>query len=85
MIGVLSRSATFAMFTLLAAGLVARTMGRTVAGMPAGAGMAALVSFHSACRLFSTYRRDSRPIAAVCGLKVPGPAGYELITAGQVP
>ncbi len=47
------------MFALLAAGLVARTMRRTVVGMLAGAGMAALVSFHSACRFFSTYAWDT--------------------------
>ncbi len=52
-------SSTFGMFTLLAAGLVARTMRRAVVGMLAGAGMAALVSIHSACRFFSTYRWDT--------------------------
>jgi hypothetical protein len=56
---VFCRSATFGLFTLLATGLVARTTRRTVVGMLAGAGMAALVSFHSACRFFSDYRWDT--------------------------
>jgi hypothetical protein len=56
---VFCRSATFGLFTLLATGLVARTMRRSVVGMLAGAGMAALVSFHSACRFFSAYVWDT--------------------------
>lgn len=47
------RSSTFALFALLATGLVAQTMRRTVVGMLAGASMATVVSFHSACRFFS--------------------------------
>lgn len=53
---VFARSSTFALFVLLATGLVARTGRRTVVGMLAGAGMATVVSFHSACRFFSTHR-----------------------------
>jgi DDE superfamily endonuclease len=53
---VFARSSTFMLFVLLATGLVARTARRTVVGMLAGAGMAAVVSFHSACRFFSTHR-----------------------------
>jgi SRSO17 transposase len=49
------RSSTFGLFVLLATGLVARTTRRTVVGMLAGAGMAAVVSFHSACRFFSAH------------------------------
>jgi SRSO17 transposase len=56
---VFRRSSTFGLFTLLATGLVARTMCCTVVGMLVGAGMAALVSFHSACRFFSDYRWDT--------------------------
>jgi hypothetical protein len=52
---VFRRSSTFGLFVLLATGLVARTARRTVVGMLAGAGMAAVVSFHSACRFFSHY------------------------------
>ncbi len=52
---VFRRSSTFGLFALLATGLVARTTRRTVVGMLAGAGMAAVVSFHSACRFFSHY------------------------------
>ena len=47
------------LFMLLATGLVARTTRRTVVGMLAGAGVAALVSFHSACRFFSQYTWDT--------------------------
>jgi hypothetical protein len=49
------RSSTFGLFVLLATGLVARTTRRTVVGMLAGAGIAAVVSFHSACRFFSAH------------------------------
>lgn len=53
---VFARASTFALFVLLATGLVTRTCRRTVVGMLAGAGMATVVSFHSACRFFSTHR-----------------------------
>jgi hypothetical protein len=53
---VFRRPSTFGLFALLATGLVARTHRRTVVGMLAGAGMAAVVSFHSACRFFSHHR-----------------------------
>jgi DDE superfamily endonuclease len=56
---VFGRSSTFGLFALLATGLVARTARRTVVGMLAGAGMAALVSFHSACRFFSHHAWDT--------------------------
>jgi hypothetical protein len=56
---VFRRSSTFGLFALLATGLVARTARRTVVGMLAGAGMAAVVSFHSACRFFSHYTWDT--------------------------
>lgn len=56
---VFCRSSTFGLFVLLATGLVARSTRRTVVGMLAGAGMAALVSFHSACRFFSAYAWDT--------------------------
>ncbi len=55
---VFARSSTFVLFVLLATGLVARTSRCTVVGMLAGAGMAVVVSFHSACRFFSTHRWD---------------------------
>ena len=55
---VFRRSSTFGLFALLATGLVARTARRTVVGMLAGVGMAAMVSFHSACRFFSHYAWD---------------------------
>ncbi len=50
---VFRRSSTFALFGLLATGLVAQTARRTVVGMLAGAGMATVVSFHAVCRFFS--------------------------------
>lgn len=50
---VFARSWSFGVFAVLATGLVARTSRRTVVGMLAGARMAAVVSFHSACRFFS--------------------------------
>lgn len=53
---VFARASTFRLFVLLATGLVARTSRRTVVGMLAGAGMATVVSFHSACRFFSAHR-----------------------------
>jgi hypothetical protein len=47
------RRGTFALFTMLATGMVAQTGRRGVVGMLAGAGMAGAVSFHAACRFFS--------------------------------
>ena len=54
-----SRGSTFAMFMLLASGLVAQTARRTVVGMLAATGMAAIVSFHTCCRFFSAHRWDT--------------------------
>ncbi len=59
------RSSTFAVFALLASGLVAQSGRRTVVGMLAGAGVAATVSFHSACRFFSRHAWDSDRIGLV--------------------
>jgi hypothetical protein len=56
---VFGRSSTFGLFVLLATGLVARSARRTVVGMLAGAGAAAVVSFHCACRFFSQYAWDT--------------------------
>ena len=53
------RSRTFALFALLATGLVTQTTRRTVVGMLAGAGMAAAVSFHAVCRFFSHHVWDT--------------------------
>jgi hypothetical protein len=47
------RRGTFALFTVLATGMVAQTGRRGVVGMLAGAGMAGAISFHAACRFFS--------------------------------
>lgn len=55
---VFRRSSTFGLFVLLATGLITRTSRRTVVGMLSGAGMAALVSFQSACRFFSDHVWD---------------------------
>jgi hypothetical protein len=51
---VFARRGTFRMFTVLATGMVAATGRRTVVGMLAGAGMARQLSFHAACRFFSS-------------------------------
>jgi DDE superfamily endonuclease len=53
------RSSTFGVFTLLATGLVAQTARRTVVGMLAVTGMAAIVSFHTVCRFFSQHAWDT--------------------------
>lgn len=53
------RGSTFAMFMLLASGLVAQSARRTVVGMLAATGMAAIVSFHTCCRFFSAHRWDT--------------------------
>lgn len=53
------RSSTFGVFVVLATGLVTRSTRRTVVGMLAGTSMAAVVSFHSACRFFSTHVWDT--------------------------
>jgi hypothetical protein len=53
------RSRTFALFALLATGLVTQTTRRTVVGMLAGAGASAVVSFHAVCRFFSHHVWDS--------------------------
>jgi hypothetical protein len=53
------RSRTFALFALLATGLVTQTTRRTVVGMLAGAGMAAAVSFDAVCRFFSHHAWDT--------------------------
>jgi hypothetical protein len=52
------RSSTFAVFAVLATGLVAQAGRRTVVGMLAGAGAGAAVSFHTACRFFSCHVWD---------------------------
>jgi non-ribosomal peptide synthetase component F len=51
---VFRRRGTFILFTVLATGLVVQTGRRSVVGMLAGAGMASEVSFHAACRFFSS-------------------------------
>jgi hypothetical protein len=56
---VFGRGRTFAVFALLATGLVAQAGRRTVVGMLAGAGMAAVVSFHAVCRFFSRHAWDA--------------------------
>jgi hypothetical protein len=52
------RSSTFGVCVLLATGLVTQTVRRTVVGMLAATGMAAVVSFHSCCRFFSHHVWD---------------------------
>ena len=65
------RSSTFAVFGLLVTGLIAQTARRTVVGMLAGAGVAAVVSFHTVCRFFSHHAWDADRIGlALAGLIV---------------
>ena len=73
-----ARCSTFTLFVLLATGLVARTSRRTVVGMLAGAGMAAVVSFHSACRFFSAHRWEPDRL----GLAVARLVVHRLLEAG---
>ena len=60
---VFRRRGTFTLFTVLATGLVLQAGRRSVVGMLAGAGMASKVSFHAACRFFSSSVWD---IDALC-------------------
>ena len=48
------RRGTFVLFTVLATGMVASTGRRSVVGMLSGAQMAGTISFHAACRFFSS-------------------------------
>jgi DDE superfamily endonuclease len=60
------RRSTFALFVLLASGLVAQTGRRSVVGMLAGARMQAVVSFHRACRFFSAAAWDPDRLGLLC-------------------
>jgi hypothetical protein len=60
------RRSTFALFVLLASGLVAQTGRRSVVGMLAGARMQAVVSFHRVCRFFSTAAWDPDQLGLLC-------------------
>ncbi len=60
---VFRRRGTFTLFIVLATGLVLQTRRRSVVGMLAAAGMASKVSFHAACRFFSSSVWD---IDALC-------------------
>jgi hypothetical protein len=51
--GAFRRRGTFALFTMLATGMVVQSGRRSVVGMLAGARMAGVVSFHAACRFLS--------------------------------
>src|ERR1019366_2333224 len=51
---VFRRRGTFVLFTGLATGMVAQTGRRSVAGMLSGARLAGAISFHAACRFFSS-------------------------------
>lgn len=51
---VFRRRGTFTLFTVLATGVFAQTGRRTVVGMLFGSRMAGSISFHAACRFFST-------------------------------
>jgi hypothetical protein len=84
---VFRRRGTFVLFTVLATGMVASTGRRSVVGMLSGAQMAGTISFHAACRFFSSavWDLDQMGRAAAPGrghrpvrwrrLRLPGP-GY---------
>jgi hypothetical protein len=78
------RSSTFAVFTLLATGLVAQAMRRTVVGMLAATGMAAIVSFHTCCRFFSVHRWDTDRLGlalarVIVSRLLPGGSAIEVV------
>ena len=78
------RSSTFAVFALLATGLVAQAMRRTVVGMLAATGMAAIVSFHTCCRFFSVHRWDTDRLGlalarVIVSRLLPGGAAIEVV------
>jgi len=75
---VFRRGHTFAVFALLATGLIAQGSRRTVVGMLAGAGVATVVSFHTACRFFSHHVWDGDRI----GLVLAGLIVDRLLTPG---
>jgi hypothetical protein len=56
---VFRRGSTYAVFVLLATGLALQAGRRTVVGMLAGAGVAAVLSFHTVCRFFSVHIWDA--------------------------
>jgi hypothetical protein len=64
-----SRRSTFAVFALLATRMVAQAGRRTVVGMLAGVGVAAAVSFHTACRFFTCHAWDRAPLNGVKPIK----------------
>jgi hypothetical protein len=78
------RRATFRMFLILAAGMVAQRGRHSVVGMLSGAGMAGTVSFHAACRFFSHAVWDKDKLGLLVARLVVEwllPAGVPLVVA----
>jgi len=69
---VFRRRGTFVLFTVLATGMVASTGRRSVAGMLSGARMAGAISFHAACRFFSSAVWDLDQMGLVAARLIVG-------------
>jgi SRSO17 transposase len=83
---VFRRCGTFTVFTVLATGMVAQTGRRSVVGMLAGARMARVISFHSACRFFSSAVRDIDQLGLVAARLIVErllPAGAPIIVVAD--
>jgi len=60
------------LFTVLATGMVAQTGRRSVVGMLSGARMAGAISFHTACRFFSSAVWDLDQMGLVTARLIAG-------------
>src|ERR1035437_3669352 len=69
---VFRRRGTFVLFTVLATGMVASTGRRSVVGMLSGAQMAGTISFHAACRFFSSAVWDLDQMGLVAARLIVG-------------
>ena len=69
---VFRRRGTFVLFTVLATGMVAQTGRRSVVGMLSGARMAGAISFHAACRFFSSAVWDLDQMGLVAARLIVG-------------
>jgi hypothetical protein len=69
---VFRRRGTFVLFTVLATGMVAQTGRRSVVGMLSGARMAGAISFHAACRFFSSAVWDLDQMGLVAARLIAG-------------
>jgi hypothetical protein len=85
---VFRRRGTFVLFTVLATGMVAQTGRRSVVGMLSGARMAGAISFHAACRFFSSAVWDLDQMGLVAARLIVGrllPPGEPVtVVAGDI-